>query len=293
MTDTGHTLARTADDDEHQRRRSLAQDVPKSVLAIGLALVVALALTAGTVVIRHYMNAESSVGEPLMQALDVSQPTTARVVLATTFAGAGAPASAISGQGVYDFNRGRGTFEMSVPGVGPTNVIVNASSLYLQQPVVGANGQVGWNKLDRLTLPSTTRVSVGFIDPATIMSYLNSAIATEPMRLGEESSPTGVLAHYQTSLDLTAGASVGQNVRKVATNVGLKTLPVDVWLDSSSRLRKVSFSIDLGKLTVARSSTVAFTGTVSYSMELGDFGTPVEVQLPDDASIIATTVVAP
>jgi hypothetical protein len=257
-----------------------------------IALTAVLALAGGTVAVRHFRSAASSSGVPLVQSLNVLSPITAKVVVSTSFSGTGAPASVIQGQGVYDFTRGRGNFQMSVPSVGPTAVIVNAASVYVQQPVVGTNGQFGWTRLDRTALPSTTRLSVGFLDPATVMSYLNAASSADPVKVADEPLQGEMASHYQAVLDLTSGSAVGQNVRRVAINAGLNSLPIDVWLDSSSRIRKVAFAVDLSKLTVAKSAT-SFTGVVSYAVEFSDFGIPVDTQVPSDASLTTGAVVAP
>jgi hypothetical protein len=124
------------------------------------------------------------------------------------------------------------------------------------------------------------------------MSYLNAAASSDPVKVADEPLQGALLAHYRATLDLTSGSAVGQNVRRVATNAGLSSLPVDVWIDSSSRVRKVAFTVDLSKLTLAKSAS-AFTGVVSYAVEFSDFDTPVQVDVPLDSSLTSDAVVAP
>ena len=59
---------------------------------------------------------------------------------------------------------------------------------------------------------------------------------------------------------------------------GVRTLPLDVWLDGNGYIRKVRYDEHAGRRQAAK-----------VTMELHDFGAPVTIDAPPDDSVVDLT----
>src|SRR6185369_11608355 len=66
--------------------------------------------------------------------------------------------------------------------------------------------------------------------------------------------------------------------------LGFSKVPVVVWVDDAGRLRKTTFSMDMGGLLGTAASDAAMHPEMHVTFELYDFGTPVHVVAPVGAT---------
>jgi hypothetical protein len=94
---------------------------------------------------------------------------------------------------------------------------------------------------------------------------------------GQRSVRGASTTHYRVVLDLNrAGASLPPEQRpaidELVRSLGTSTLPADVWLDESGRVRRRRFGVDTDGSGPTAPTTV--------NLELFDFGIPVTVEVP-------------
>jgi hypothetical protein len=108
------------------------------------------------------------------------------------------------------------------------------------------------------------------------LEYLQG-LSGDVQNLGEETVGGRPATHYRASIDYTKVLDKlpdpSQETRDALTKLG--TVPADVWIDGNDRVVKMHLTID-------GSSLGSGGGTAEMTMELSDFGVPVEVQAPPE-----------
>jgi hypothetical protein len=178
-----------------------------------------------------------------------SKAVTSRAVTSRTDGVAPEPSLDAAGEGVFDVANRRGHLSVIVPGAsGPGEIVVVGDTLYSRLP--------GNEKWTRTGLPLGPSVTSGTYDPSTFFAALQR-VQGEAVDLGP---------------DLGRGAGVPL----VAEGVD-PIVPIEVWLDDAGRLRRMIETVaaqrDGGNITV------------TLSIEIWDFGTPVEVSAPPDEDV--------
>jgi hypothetical protein len=196
---------------------------------------------------------------------------------------------AITGQGLFDFRAKTGRMTVTVPAAegskgGTLELRLIGSDLYLSAPqLAGLDGGKPWIHVDVKQYLEKQDQSAGPLggfsdgDPTQVLSMLRqlSGAVTEVGTANVDGVPT---TEYQGTIDLTAhsggtsgsAGATGSTVVSpgIAQALGLSDLPVDVWIDSAGRARRVQTSFSIFGLTV-----MAREG-------FGSFGTPVTVTAP-------------
>jgi hypothetical protein len=124
-------------------------------------------------------------------------------------------------------------------------------------------------------------------DPANQLSMLSAATKDSTV-VGKEQVRGEPTTHYHATLDFQQAAAAETDPAKKASLTKLgqyynnQTIPVDVWIDSSNRVRKIVFSINTSDLSFQSTSTTAQSQatTLDVTLEFYDFGTPVNVTVP-------------
>ncbi len=122
----------------------------------------------------------------------------------------------------------------------------------------------------------------GGTDPTQALAYL-SGVSDDVTKVGTESVRGVDTTHYKATLDLKKAldqlppALQGNDQYKklldqTISQLGSSTFPADVWIDGQGRLAKITYA-----LTVPTGGQKV---SVDYSLELYDFGSPVDVQAP-------------
>ena len=208
----------------------------------------------------------------------------------------------VSGQGLS--GSGSGVFNSSTDGTGqvrmtlsaggrqiPVETVISGDVFYLRSPAFAQaltrNKQ--WIKLDLKTLSSRTGNDLsGILDasptPANALAYLRGSGRVD--EVGSDRVGGAKTTHYDVTVNLDRAAehargSTRDAVRGVIAQSGIKTLPLDVWVDGSGYIRKVSYEEHAGRRQAAQ-----------VTMELHDFGKRVSITPPPKDSVVDLTRMA-
>jgi hypothetical protein len=219
--------------------------------------------------------------------------TTARVTFAYTLRG-----QSIATSGIADVANGQGTYTTHIPGVGSIEAIQNGTVLYEKLPAQLLPGSKPWIKFDaalamhRLTGidPQSLSQSVS-TNPASTLDYLEG-ISRDTRKIGSDVLRGAATTHYRGTVDLAVAASKATDPhRKTGLDqlrklLGVGTFPIDVWIDSDGRLRKMNYALDVSKFNETSAGASKLTGTATYMFEFFDFGVPFAMpKLPDPKQV--------
>jgi len=132
-------------------------------------------------------------------------------------------------------------------------------------------------------------------DPDSQMAILTGA-GSDFKKVGTDTIRGTSTRHFRGTVDVAKAAqnaspAAKASVEKIRQQLGTSTMPMDVWLDGKGRLRKMVYTIDLGKVAAA-AGHAGVTGQVTETMELYDYGTPVHVVAPPPDEVTDVTALA-
>jgi hypothetical protein len=198
-----------------------------------------------------------------------------------SISGAGA-----KGEGSGVFNTGadrssRSSMEIGVRNnVSKLETIVAANVLYMRSRVFAQAGFAGardWVKLDLGRLAQQRGVDLSSLvnaspTPTSALAYLRGT--KDVKKVGTESVNGADATHYRATADLSQAAAKSngaarQSIKRVMQIGGVKTLPIDVWVDDQGYLRKIAWAEHTSPSTAAK-----------VTMVLHDFGSPVTIKPP-------------
>jgi hypothetical protein len=173
-------------------------------------------------------------------------------------------------------------------GAGPVDVLTKGSVAYVKMNGLAdlLGGKAKWIKIDASKMPGTASGAAGAPsgtpDAAALLDLLKqqadtfTEVGQEQVRGVDATRYTAVVdlarlaADHASELDDPAfGAQLGQ--------LDATTVTVDLWVDGGGLVRKV----------VLQAPSVE--GTATVTLELYDFGKPVDVAIPADADTIDLT----
>jgi len=191
-----------------------------------------------------------------------------------------------TGSGAFDYRRRTGSLSLTMPGVGQMQEVVTRHALYMRLPdglagALGANRP--WMKL-RFSAMKAAGVDMSKLmssnpngDPTAMLRMLSRVQAvqqdgTEDVR-GVHTTRYSVDA---TMLDMMRAEGLGSAVDSMKMPPGFATshIHIVVSVDKAGVPRRMRMSMDL-----------AGQGSMTMSMDLFDFGAPVDVTVPP-ASIV-------
>lgn len=202
-----------------------------------------------------------------------------------------------SATGAFDFAHSRGTLTLPAP-IGVTERYI-APKAYLKLSgtfgVALPHGKT-WVEVDTTGLPagdSSGMLGAVAGNPKNLLTSL-TAIAVSERKLGAGTVRGVPVTGYQLNIDPAKAesrvpraqrASVGQLFKGLA-----RTVPVDVWVDGQNLLRRVQLSVGLpGGATGAMH--LAGKPRIVVTMDLYDFGVPVNVTAPPASAVVRSTAV--
>jgi hypothetical protein len=213
----------------------------------------------------------------------------------------GAPAAPINitGEADYQAHRGHMLIDLSqfgLPGPPIDAVFDNATVYEKFPPALGAALPQGksWVKVDLATAGKSVGVDVGSLsqtqagDPSQTLDYLRGA-SDNVTRVGTEDVRGTQTTHYRVVVDLNKAAEQSPTAREAIKStiklLGSSTQPLDLWVDAQGRVRQMKYTVDLSKSKVA-ASTPDVPGSVTFTLNLFDFGIPVQAQLPSPDQVV-------
>jgi hypothetical protein len=210
-----------------------------------------------------------------------------------------------SGQGVEDLSAQAADLTLNLPG--STQAIEErlvSGNLYLQLPPLARSqipGNKPWAKIDLDALAQqkagTNLLALeggGSSNPTDILGSLEG-VSDNAADVGTANVGGVSTTHYAATVDLSKAASrIGAKAGPKAANfftelnsqLHTRTLPVDVWVDSQSRVRQLRFMFPLPTGT-ARSG--GRSGNLTITLGLSEFGVPVQVSTPDADQVADVT----
>ena len=119
------------------------------------------------------------------------------------------------------------------------------------------------------------------IDPRDVFGFLK-AVSGSIEAVGSEEIRGVETSHYRATIDpakldeLVPAAQRKASAASIdaARQAGIDELPLDVWIDADQRVRKLSIDLD------AKQPGTDASLKASLVVELYDYGTPLELELP-------------
>jgi hypothetical protein len=198
------------------------------------------------------------------------------------------------GTGLYDARRRRASLDMRLSGSAVEGCTCEQKHLefvfdssnglvaYMRGgPLAGTlPGRRDWLRVDLLRAVGLTKkdwrqlVQMSRTDPSQVLDQL---LAAEKVReIGYDRLRGAFTTHYEVSIDLrrlAKKAEFRETMRDVAKEIGYGRYVVDVWIDTSNRVRRVS-------MTVTAKSRHTGPMTLTATEEFYGFGKPVRIQRP-------------
>jgi hypothetical protein len=193
-----------------------------------------------------------------------------------------------SGNGQSDTANGRMQMTMDFSGL-PAQLTQNGSTaefvladkvMYLKMPFLSGMlpGGKQWMKIDLSAAAKQAGTSLGSFGQLDPQQWLQQLLASsDTQKLGTETVQGEQMTHYRTTVDpskLTTNVPAAQRaaVRKAMKQIGMSTIPVDVWVDDNGLLRRESVSLTFGQGLQNASMKMTF--------DMHDFGEQVNVEVP-------------
>jgi hypothetical protein len=202
----------------------------------------------------------------------------------------------MTGEGIFDYRRnvGRITFDLSAlePDFEKMEMILDGSVVYTSGFGEELAPGKSWMKIDTAKVPSSSELGgLGQIDsPAQELKYLR-AVSKEVEEVGEEEVRGVPTTRYRAVIDVrklgeVAASDAPPRFRKqtrreamaLFEEAGVDEAPMDVWIDGDGLLRKMTMELAF-KAEGEKART-------ELTLELFDFGVPVQVSLPPAAETV-------
>jgi len=209
------------------------------------------------------------------------------------------PPIKISGEADYHAHRGHMLIDLSqfgLPGP-PIDAVFDNATVYEKFPKALAAALPpgkSWVKVDLATAGRSVGVDLRGLsqtqagDPSQTLDYLRGA-SDNVTRVGTEDVRGTSTAHYRAVIDLNKAADQSPTARDAIKStiklLGSSTQPVDAWVDAQGRVRRLKYTVDLSKSKVA-ASTPGVPGSVAFTLDLFDFGVPVQAALPPPDQVV-------
>lgn len=232
-----------------------------------------------------------------LAAATTQEAGTARIRFESAVTGGPGGGFTMTGEGAVDFaaQRGSMTFDLGEAAAqtglaGKIETLFEGTVLYVRIPNAQQLGlPTPWLKVDLEKtegLEGIAQLEQFRSDPSDTLAYLEG-VTDEITEVGPEDVRGEPTTHYTAVVDLEraieqAPQKARATIRQQLELLGSPTLPVDVWIDDDGLLRRQSFTIDLTKAAASAEGPLegADGASVKTTMELYDFGAPVEVAPP-------------
>lgn len=272
LRDLGERTARDAAYREAPAARIVRRARVRRALTIA-APALAVVLFAGVAlprVDRPGERPETSVAM-LTSAVDATEEQgSARIEIEFEFE-TGSEITSSRSSGVIDFETDRALLEVTFSIGGEEHVVetVTEGMRVFERPADSPDAQ--WREVD---IPPGASAGAPDSEPAKILRYIES-VASEVTNVGDEVRDGVRVTHYRAVLD-PAKIYASQDL-EAPEGLEVETAPMDVWVDEQGRVREATFGT-----TVTRDD---YTRTMRGSVRFFDFGTPVDIELPDASDV--------
>jgi hypothetical protein len=113
--------------------------------------------------------------------------------------------------------------------------------------------------------------------PTQALAFLKGA-SDDIKEVGKDQVRGAETTHYKATIDVSKAiasqpADKREPLEKLFEGSGMTSFPADVWIDAEGRMRKMQYVIKV-------KTGAAGPATVDTTLELFDFGSPVDVEAP-------------
>ena len=225
--------------------------------------------------------------DPLARAATTTKAEgSAHVALRGTVSAAGRR-TAFDGDGAVDLKAGRARLELGtqLPAAGRRTVstVFAGGDVFVRTGGLAAllTGGHDWVKVDLARAAGAGGADLGALqglaaggDPSQVLALL--ALSGDSKEVGRERIDGVGTRHYAGRLDVDAVAKVADpDLRATLQRLGVRTIPVDAWLDDQGRVRRA-------RVRVAADGARVPVG-LDVTADLSDYGLPVDAAPPADA----------
>lgn len=170
-------------------------------------------------------------------------------------------------------------------------VVVDGEVVYVRSELLGpvSSGDRPWSKTDLAGLTGVSTSSLGDADPAAMLDLLEE-VGAEVETVGEEDVRGVATTHVRATvrfadlLEHTPNAAVLEPlVEGLEVDLDdLPDVPFDVWVDADGLVRRLTTTMDMGALMGDLGGSSGELGRLRtvQTMEMFDFGEPVDIQVP-------------
>jgi LppX_LprAFG lipoprotein len=258
--------------------------------------IASLALTVAVIGCGSSSNGtEQEAVNPLAHAVSATQAeSTARMTFTTDGEVAGQSIKG-NGSGIVQFKPPKAQLNLKMSAAGQEisiDEVMDGTTMYMKLPkeaMAGVPGGKSWIKLD-LDKASGGAISGAMNasqDPASQLKLLSALAGAK--EVGKEKIGDDQTTHYHGELDYNQVAKSGPQELRTAAELALKvmaktTIPVDVWIDDSGRVRQQRLVLDTK--AVSGSPAQKQTMTIGYT----DFGVDASaIKAPSDSDAYDAT----
>ena len=172
---------------------------------------------------------------------------------------------------------------------GSMEMIVDGDTTYVKSGLFalmpGADQSKPWFSAPTGKISDNKTLSQGTADPKELLEFIRTA-GGEVTEVGHETVRGTETTHLSTVIDIDKLAESAPASDKAALEKSLEKLgaagitefPLDAWVDSDGRVRKMVMKMDMSKVG---SGQVEMDGaTMTVTVEMFDFGEPVDIDVP-------------
>ncbi len=220
------------------------------------------------------------------------------------------------GSGVFDYKARRGRLEYDLSGLleaagqetgnAEAELLFDEFVLYMRFPLLAQSLPDGkeWVKIDLQKIGEQQGFDLGQLsqltqsDPSQFLNYLRAA-SKDVAEVGEKEVRGVATTHYRAKIDLEKVADqapaesreqVRASIDALIRQTGMRTMPVEVWIDEDGLLRRerleMTFDVPGGASGIEQEAAMTMT------MDFFDFGVEVDVEPPPADQVTDITELA-
>jgi hypothetical protein len=224
----------------------------------------------------------SSGGDPelsrlVSKAVSNAGSSTSKMAMDLTLQGGGIPGQVkVSASGAQDHGKKLGDYHLQVSAgdrAQQFEMRIVDEDIYLRVP-----GEANWQHFDAATVSGP---GSGASDPTAALDYLRGVSGSVEEQGTEKVRGTETRKlHADVDVGLAAQQLQGVARRSILAlqQLGVSSIPVDVWIDDQGRLRREFATLDIQNQGQQAQMTI--------TIELFDYGVPVDVQAPPEKQVV-------
>jgi hypothetical protein len=226
--------------------------------------------------------------EPVVRAVDATLAEGTATFDATVDIDTPELTDTITSNGVIDFDGQERQLDVAADQVTVTS-LARPDGLLLT-----FDEQVGWVRVDPRQLRGTPLEAYGVAslplqDPSVNLQLLRG-VTDDVQAHGETELEGENVQHYDVIVDVERAAAQADPdaraaVSDIAEQTGSTTVAMEVWIDADDRIRRIAHTVDLSQADVFAAEATA-GGTIDITIDLYDFGEPVEISGPAEGEIL-------